>query len=54
MTTNGAAQDEPLGRIVNLMPCYVMLVDAEHRILAHNAAFEKFFGPPDGRPCYAA
>jgi signal transduction histidine kinase len=54
MTTNGAAQDEPLGRIVNLMPCYVMLVDAEHRILAHNAAFEKFFGPPDGKPCYAA
>ncbi|MDR1685016.1 MAG: hypothetical protein LBR82_00995 [Desulfovibrio sp.] len=49
-----AARDGPLGRIVNLMPCYVVLIDAGHRILAHNAAFEKFFGAPDGRPCYAA
>ncbi|MDR1945904.1 MAG: histidine kinase [Desulfovibrio sp.] len=46
--------DVPPENIVNLLPCYVILVDADHRILAHNAAFEKFFGPPDGRPCYAA
>jgi PAS domain-containing protein len=46
--------DESLGRIVDLMPCYVVLLDTEHRILAWNAAFEKFFGPPGDKPCYAA
>jgi signal transduction histidine kinase len=50
--TTGGTGSESLGRIVDLMPCYVALVDDEYRILAHNAAFEKFFGPPDGKPCH--
>ncbi len=52
-----AAADRPererLERIMDLLPCYVTLIDENHRILYHNAAFEEYFGKPNARPCYA-
>ncbi|MDL2315749.1 PAS domain-containing protein [Desulfovibrio sp. OttesenSCG-928-A18] len=43
-----------LSRIMDLLPCFVALLDKEHRIIFHNKAFEQFFGPPAGRLCYQA
>ncbi|MDR0827284.1 MAG: PAS domain-containing protein [Desulfovibrio sp.] len=48
------AERKRLDRIVDLLPCYVALVDSDHRIISHNAAFAKFFGDPGEKPCYAA
>ncbi|MDR2160802.1 MAG: PAS domain-containing protein [Desulfovibrio sp.] len=42
-----------LARILNLLPCYVVLVGPDYRISFHNKAFAGFFGPVDGRPCYS-
>lgn len=53
-TGTSERERERLGRIVDLLPCYVVLIDEKHRIRFHNQAFEQFFGPPDDRPCYAA
>ncbi|MDR2077001.1 MAG: histidine kinase [Desulfovibrio sp.] len=43
-----------LARIVDFLPCYVVLVGLDHRIHFSNRAFEEFFGPVNNRPCYAA
>ncbi|MDR0339631.1 MAG: PAS domain-containing protein, partial [Desulfovibrio sp.] len=45
---------ERLARIVDLLPCYVVLIDEQRRILFHNKAFEQFFGRPGDKLCYEA
>ena len=49
----GSADLRRLRNIVDLLPCYVALVDSNHRIHFHNKAFEQFFGAPGEAPCYA-
>lgn len=46
------ADRERLARIMDLLPCYVALIDKQHRIRFHNKAFEQYFGKPDNRPCH--
>ncbi len=46
------ADRERLARIVNLLPCYVVLVDKDHRIRFYNKAFEQFFGNAEGQNCH--
>lgn len=41
-----------LRRILDLLPCYVALIDENRKIIFHNKAFETFFGTPDGRTCH--
>jgi len=48
----GAAERERLGRIMDLLPCYVALIDENYRVLYHNAVFADYFGKPGDRPCY--
>ncbi|MDR3176896.1 MAG: histidine kinase [Desulfovibrio sp.] len=48
------ADRDLLAKIVELLPCYVVLVDREHRVIFHNAAFATFFGEQKGNFCYAA
>ncbi|MDR2801025.1 MAG: hypothetical protein LBB52_07155 [Desulfovibrio sp.] len=48
------ADRDLLTKIVDLLPCYVVLVDREHRIIFHNAVFATFFGEQRGNFCYAA
>lgn len=43
---------ERLARIIDLLPCYVVLVDFEHRILFYNKAVTDFFGPFSEQSCY--
>jgi len=43
---------ERLGRIMDLLPCYVALIDENYRVLYHNAVFAEYFGVPGDRPCY--
>jgi signal transduction histidine kinase len=43
---------ERLERIMDLLPCYVALIDENHRVLYHNAVFAEYFGTPGDRPCY--
>ncbi len=50
---SSGADRERLARIVNLLPCYVALIDDQYRVSFHNKAFEQFFGCPDGRPCHS-
>lgn len=52
LSTAGGAERERLERIMNLLPCYVALIDEDHKVLYHNAAFEEYFGVPNDRPCY--
>lgn len=49
-----AAEYQRLAHIVDLLPCYVALIDKEHRIRFHNRAFEQYFGAPCGKLCYKA
>lgn len=51
---SGANEEERrrLARIVDLLPCYVAIVDRQHRITFHNRTFEQYFGKPAGRPCH--
>jgi signal transduction histidine kinase len=48
------AERARLARIVDFLPCYVVLVGQDHRIHFHNKTFEEFFGPVGNRPCHAA
>jgi signal transduction histidine kinase len=43
-----------LARIVDLLPCYVVLVSDDYRILFRNKAFDQYFGPPGDKSCYQA
>lgn len=43
---------ERLARIIDLLPCYVVLVSFDHRILFYNKAFTDFFGAFCEQPCY--
>jgi signal transduction histidine kinase len=45
---------ECLARIVDLLPCYVVLVSDDYRILFRNRAFDQYFGAPGDKPCYSA
>ena len=49
-----SADVERLARIVDLLPCYVVLISSDHRIIFRNKTFDQYFGPPDGKPCYSA
>ena len=49
-----ASDRERLARIVDLLPCYVILVSRDHRILFRNKTFDQYFGPPGNKPCYTA
>lgn len=42
-----------LKHIVDLLPCYVAVLDRQRRVIFHNKAFERYFGLPEGRTCYA-
>lgn len=48
----GDAERERLKQILDLLPCYVALIDTDYRVLYHNAAFAEYFGASEGRPCY--
>jgi len=37
---------------MDLLPCYVALIDENYRVLYHNAVFAEYFGVPGDRPCY--
>ncbi len=41
-----------LARIVDLLPCYVAVVDKQRRILFHNKTFEEYFGAPGTARCH--
>ena len=41
-----------LARIVDLLPCYVVLIGPDHQIYFHNKTFVDFFGPVHGQPCH--
>ncbi|MDL2291034.1 histidine kinase [Desulfovibrio sp. OttesenSCG-928-F20] len=45
-------QREGLTRIVDLLPCYVALIDEQRRVIFHNKAFKKFFGTPGTASCH--
>lgn len=49
----GAQERKRLARIVDLLPCYVALIDDKKRVVFHNKAFEHFFGKPGTAPCHA-
>lgn len=49
-----AGDRERLAKIVDLLPCYVVLLDREGRILFYNKAFVQYFGAPGDNRCYAA
>lgn len=51
-TGNDLAERERLRRIINLLPCYVLLIDADHTILFENKAFQDFFGSGAGKACH--
>ncbi len=51
---SSAADRDRLARIVDLLPCYVVLVAKNCRILFRNKAFDQYFGPPGDKPCYTA
>ena len=52
-SAGSAAERERLERIMDLLPCYVALIDENYRVLYHNAVFAEYFGAPGDRPCYA-
>ncbi len=43
-----------LQKIIDLLPCYIILIDSEHNILFHNKAFEQIFGKPLNKKCFSA
>lgn len=43
---------ERLARIINLLPCYVIVIDKNHRPLFYNKTFVDYFGHPGDRTCY--
>lgn len=49
---SSTADRERLARIVDLLPCYVILVSKDHRILFRNKTFDQYFGPPGDKLCY--
>ena len=46
------AERERLARIVDLLPCYVVLIDKDCRIRFHNKAFTEFFGAANEATCH--
>jgi signal transduction histidine kinase len=48
---SGVRRDRLAG-IVELLPCFTVLIDKDHSIRFHNRAFEQYFGPPKDRPCH--
>lgn len=45
---------ERLARIVDLLPCYVVVINQDRRITFYNKAFADYFGKPGKNPCHAA
>lgn len=45
---------ERLAKIVDLLPCYVVIINKERRITFYNKAFEQYFGKPGDRACHMA
>ena len=45
---------ERLAKIVDMLPCYVVVINKDRRITFYNKAFEQYFGKPGDRPCHAA
>ena len=54
LSVSSDAERERLERIMNLLPCYVALINTNQQIIFHNKAFEDYFGVPEGRACYKA
>ena len=52
LSVAGRDERERLERIMDLLPCYVALIDENYRILYHNAVFVEYFGTPGDKPCY--
>ena len=52
---SGASAEERvrLGRIMDLLPCYVAVLDNQRRVIFHNRVFEQYFGKPDGQCCHS-
>lgn len=47
-----AQERERLTKIMELLPCYVAVINNERRITFYNRAFEQYFGAPGDRPCF--
>ncbi len=46
--------DQPLAAsLFEHAPCWVAVIDRQHRLVCPNPAFIRTFGPPEGAPCYA-
>lgn len=43
---------ERLTKIMDMLPCYVAVINRERRITFYNKAFEQYFGAPGDRPCF--
>ena len=54
LSAAGPAERGRLEGIMDLLPCYVALIDEQHRVLYYNRAFEEYFGKPETKPCYKA
>ena len=53
LTSTAGAEKERLARIVDLLPCYILILDQNYRPVFYNKAFVDYFGEPADMPCYA-
>lgn len=52
LTANGPGSRERLARIVDLLPCYILVVDKNYRPAFYNKAFVDYFGEPGRSACH--
>ena len=48
----GDEERQRLSRIVDMLPCYVVIIDKMRNITFYNRTFEQYFGKPGGKPCH--
>ena len=52
LTSTDKQSRERLARIVDLLPCYVLIIDENYRPVFYNKAFVDFFGEPGKLACH--
>lgn len=52
LRSTDAESRERLARIMDLLPCYVVILDQNRRAVFYNKTFVNYFGEPGDRPCH--
>ena len=53
LASSDAESRERLARIMDLLPCYILIIDQNYRPVFYNKTFVDYFGEPGDLPCYS-